>query len=363
MATEKAATTRKRTAKKVESAESSVKLDIASNIPKVSDFVFMEKTAQVLEIGMLTGKNVILWGSGGHGKSDITQAFFAEKGITPFIMTMGTGLTTDRLFGGLDIPTFNSTGKIEYLVENSFMNHEYVVFEELFDAPDFILEQLKDILSSGTFRNGGQTFEIKTKYIICATNRTREEFAKNASLQALMERFPLEHNVIWDNYNELSYKTLLESRFGAGNVNPIIPFILQKYASKSIIISPRIAIVAYEIFMKAGLDALMYIADFNKKSDIIKDAVKEYEDNAALNKVFIDIDKNLNILKTLDMLTAEEISEAKECIKTLESLEKSISTMKVSDSFVQKLNDSKTTLSNEIKAQKKRIMIATSIND
>jgi hypothetical protein len=363
MATEKAATTRKRTAKKVESAEPSVKLDIASNIPKVSDFVFMEKTAQVLEIGMLTGKNVILWGSGGHGKSELTQAFFAEKGITPFIMTMGTGLTTDRLFGGLDIPTFNSTGKIEYLVENSFMNHEYVVFEELFDAPDFILEQLKDILSSGTFRNGGQTFEIKTKYIICATNRTREEFAKNASLQALMERFPLEHNVIWDNYNEISYKTLLESRFGQGNVDPIIPFILQKYASKSIIISPRIAIVAYELFMKAGIDSLMYLADFSKKSEIIKEAVKEFEDNAALNKIFADVEFNLNTLKESDLLTGDEIAEGKECIKTLESLRNAIGNMKVSDSFVQKLNDTKNNLDNEIKAQKKRIMIATSIND
>jgi len=243
------------------------------------------------------------------------------------------------------------------------MNHEYVVFEELFDAPDFILEQLKDILSSGTFRNGGQTFEIKTKYIICATNRTREEFAKNASLQALMERFPLEHNVIWDNYNELSYKTLLESRFGEGNVDPIIPFILQKYATKSITISPRIAIVAYEIFMKAGLDALMYIADFNKKNDIIKSAVKEYEDNAALNKIFVDVDMNLNTLKTSNLITADEVEEGKECIKTLQKLEKELANMKVSDSFIQRLNDTKTNLSNEIKAQKKRIMIATSIID
>jgi hypothetical protein len=56
---------------------------------------------------------------------------------------MGTGMTTDRLFCGLDIPKYHNDGKLD-LVENSFMNHEYVVFEKLMDSPDFILEQLKE---------------------------------------------------------------------------------------------------------------------------------------------------------------------------------------------------------------------------
>jgi hypothetical protein len=61
---------------------------------------------------------------------------------------MGAGMNADRLFGGLDINKFHDEGVLEYLLDNSFMNHEYVVFEEMMDAPDFILEQLKDILSS-----------------------------------------------------------------------------------------------------------------------------------------------------------------------------------------------------------------------
>jgi hypothetical protein len=56
------------------------------------------------------------------------------------------------------------------------MNHEYVVFEEMMDAPDFILEQLKDILSSGEFRNGTQVYPIKTRFIVCNTNKTRRIF-------------------------------------------------------------------------------------------------------------------------------------------------------------------------------------------
>ena len=87
-----------------------------------ADFVFMDKSLSILDIGLKTGKNIVLYGPGGHGKSELTMAYLAEKGIDPYVITMGTGMTTDRLFGGLDIPTFEKTGKIEYLVENSFMN-------------------------------------------------------------------------------------------------------------------------------------------------------------------------------------------------------------------------------------------------
>ena len=117
-------------------------------------FVFMDKALKILDVGLKTEKNVILYGPGGHGKSELTLEFFYEKQINPYIITMGTGMTTDRLFGGINIPAFEKEGKLEYLIENSFMNHEYVIFEEMMDAPDFILEQLKDILSSGIFRNG-----------------------------------------------------------------------------------------------------------------------------------------------------------------------------------------------------------------
>jgi MoxR-like ATPase len=349
--------------KKAAIAKKEEVLDITQTVETTDQFVFMEKTLRALEIGFESGKNVILYGAGGHGKSELTNAFFAERGIKPFVITMGTGMTTDRLFGGLNIPVFNATGKIEYLVENSFMNYEYVVFEELFDAPDFILEQLKDILSSGVFRNGTQYFEIKTKYIVCATNRTREEFSKNASLQALMERFPLEHNVIWDNYTDIAYMTLLESKFGEGEVDPLVPFILQKYAQKSITISPRVAVTAYQIFLSAGIDGLMYIADFNKKSDILKSAVKEFEDNAVVNEKFGKIQELFNALSENNLLDIEQIREGQEAIKKLKALKNELETLKVSDSFITKLEEVKSSVHERIQTEKKRIMVATSVND
>lgn len=254
----------------------------------------------------------------GHGKSEITLDFLKAKGINPFIQTMGTGMTTDRLFGGLNIPVFETTGKIEYLVENSFMNHEYVIFEELFDAPDFILEQLKDILSSGVFRNGTQIFPINTKFIICCTNRTRDEFSKNMSLKALMERFPLELNVIWDNYTEISYNKLLESKFGEGEVDPVIPYLLQEYAKNNITISPRVAVTAYQIYDECGPEALSFIAEFAKKPSLIAEAIKKFESTIKFRELSAGITHMIETLNTLPLKSREDEKTYKEALKSLE---------------------------------------------
>lgn len=255
----------------------------------LDQFVFMDKVKEILNIGIKTNKNIILHGPGGHGKSELTLEFFYDKGIIPFVFTMGRGTTTDRLFGGLDILKMQKTGKIEYLLDNSFMNHEYVIFEEMMDAPDYILETLKDILSSGQFRNGTQVYDIKTKFIVCCTNRTRSEFSKNDSLRALMERFPLELNVVWDNYTEVAYKTLLEKRYGVDAVNPFMPFLLGEYHKNKITISPRIALDSYHIFQECGPTALPFIADLGKKPELIKEAVSKFEANIAYRKVAAEI--------------------------------------------------------------------------
>jgi MoxR-like ATPase len=296
-----------------------------------SDFVFMEKSLNILDIGLKTGKNIILYGPGGHGKSELTTAYLAEKGITPYVITMGTGMTTDRLFGGLDIPTFEKTGKIEYLVENSFMNEEYVVFEELFDAPDFILEQLKDILSSKVFRNGTQIVPIKTKFIICCTNRTREEFSKNASLKALMERFPLELNVIWDNYTEVTYNKLLETKFGKGNVDPIIPYLLQEYHKAGITISPRVAVTAYMVYEECGPDSLSFIAEFAKKPALIVDTLKKYQSTLKFRKLSSELDVLIATLSKNQLVNTDEKAKFTKDLELVATLIREIKKLTVND--------------------------------
>ena len=297
-------------------------------------FVFMDKTVKILDIGFETRKNIVLYGPGGHGKSEMTLEYLKEKGITPYVITMGTGMTTDRLWGGMDIQEFHASGRIEYLVENSFMNEEYVVFEEMFDAPDFILEQLKDILSSGIFRNGTQIFHIKTKFIICCTNRTRDEFSKNMSLKALMERFPLELNVIWDNYTEISYNKLLESKFGVDNVDPVIPYLLQEYAKAGITISPRIAVTAYSVYDQCGPEALIYIAEFTKKPSLIAEAIKKFEATIKFRDMSSDITELMSKLNVHPLVDRDDEKAFRDILKTFSDKLSDLKALTVGDDIV-----------------------------
>jgi hypothetical protein len=307
------------------------KLVVEKSVNTQEKFVYMDKAYSILNVGFQTNKNVVLYGAGGHGKSEVTLDFLQSKGIIPYIITMGTGMTTDRLFGGLDIPTFEKTGKIEYLVDNSFMNHEYVVFEEMFDAPDFILEQLKDILSSGVFRNGTQIFPINTKFIICCTNRTRDEFSKNMSLKALMERFPLELNVIWDNYTEITYNKLLESKFGEDNVDPVIPYLLQEYAKNGITISPRVAVTAYSVYDQCGPESLTFIAEFAKKPSLIAEAIKKFEATIKFRDLSASLTYTIETLSTLPMVSTEDEKMFKSTLSDLDKQLKDIKGITVSD--------------------------------
>lgn len=300
-------------------------------------YVFMDEVKEILDISFNTEKNIILYGPGGYGKSEYTLDYLLMKGIQPYVMTMGSGMTTDRLFGGLDILTFNATGKVEYLVDNSFMNAEYVIFEELFDAPDYILEQLKDILSSGVFRNGSQVYPIKTKVIICCTNKTREEFSKNASLKALMERFPLELKVVWKEHSRHNYEKLFNSKFG--QADPMLTYLLEAYHTAGTTISPRIALTAADIISQSGPDSLKFIAEFSTKADLLKSSIAKFNSIFEVKKktlVMIDIVRKFD---AADMNLTSGVQEANKLNKQLYIEIVALKGIKADDSLISTTTD------------------------
>lgn len=296
-----------------------------------SKYVYIDDLLEVLDVGFSLNKNVILWGNGGYGKSDVAEQFFKALGIKPFIKTMGSGTTTDSLFGGINLKLLDETGKIEFLLENSFMNHEFVIFEELFDANDYIIEQCKDILSSGIFRNGTQQFEIKTKFIICCTNRSREEFAKNRSLKALMERFPLELEVKWNEHTAVQYEKLFNVVMGGSD--PLLVFILQEYAKQGIIISPRIALVAHDLLTKCGPDCLKYIADFKSKINILSDAIEKFKSIIDFKKLALEVEELFVKLKAIKFEEPTAVTTAESIIKVIETKTAKINTLKLDDTI------------------------------
>ena len=232
-------------------------------------FAYSEEVASCLFTSYKSEEHVVLYGPGGHGKSEMSLEFFDSLGIKPFVQALGPGTTTEQLLGGMDMKLFNKTGEIQYLVENSFMNHEYVIFEEAFDAPVYVLTILKDILTSRELRNGHQVFPIKTKMIVICTNHSRSVIADDLSIKALMERFPLELEVKWQSYHEANYQTMFNIVFGSSTTVKdynVISKLCGTLYSEGTTISPRTAVKMAKIYSTVGAAGLKFFADVPKSA-------------------------------------------------------------------------------------------------
>lgn len=167
------------------------------------DFHKSEDVIECIQDAFDLGHNVLLYGPGGYGKSEITIAIFNywyEKGIIderPFVKTLSEGTTSEDLWGSIDLKAMKNNQEIRYNIKESFMNHKYVIFEEMFDAHPSVVSALKDILTSGQFRNGAQVEDIRTKMVIGLTNKSKYEFATNDSTRALADRFAYTMKVDW----------------------------------------------------------------------------------------------------------------------------------------------------------------------
>lgn len=332
----------------------------ASAVADASKFVYVDGVKKALELAYVTGENLILYGKGGHGKSEIVEWDLDNRGQTPFIKTMGAGTTTDSLFGGIDIKKFNETGSLEFLVENSFMAHEYVIFEELMDAPDYILEQLKDILTSKKFRNGAQTYNIKTKLIICCTNRTREEFSKNDSLKALMERFPLEYKVEWDSYTRTTYGFMFQTMFGKNYKT--LEYILEKLAQAGTVVSPRTAVKAAKILDANGgnYDCLEFIADFaGKNRAMVKTEIGKYKAVEKVDAVVESVKKMMDQCNTVKLDTLDNIKTVKTLLRSIDAETRALKTMKADDELMKTITSSTNQFETFLVEKGKQIQHAT----
>ncbi len=178
-------------------------------------FVFAKDMREAVSLALTSGSNLIFSGPGGHGKSEfLTAVFGAISDTKPFVKSFGQGTSPEELYGGIDIEALNRQGGdqpavIQYNPELSFLKWPVAVFEELFDAPPRVLTSLKDTLTAKELRNGHQSFPMATRVIAAATNHSPQDIAEGGpEIAALIERFPIQLEVTWQDYGEGSYMEL-----------------------------------------------------------------------------------------------------------------------------------------------------------
>jgi len=176
-------------------------------------FVKIEKMAKAIALALVSGKNLVLFGPGGHAKSAVIEtALSSIKGASSLTQTFGEGMTEARLFGGLDFNALEKEGIEKFHVENSFLSWDYAVFEEMFDAPAQTLMALKDTLTAKSLRNGTQLVPMRTRSILAASNKEPEEISEiGPAAQALIERFPIQLRVQWESYHSQDFLEMFES--------------------------------------------------------------------------------------------------------------------------------------------------------
>lgn len=232
----------------------------------IKGFVKSAQVAEILTAGYKSGQNVILYGPGGYGKSEMTTQFLRQIGARKdqvTVKSLSVGTSVDDLFGGINMKVLKKEGKIQYNLEDSVFSTPYLVLEEAFDAPLRVLESLKDTLTSGWVRNGAQQWKVQTKFIIVCTNRSKSELIEDESSKALMERFPLSLEVKWESHTLLDYKNLVNKVFGEcpKTVSALLKYMLESISedpSKQPP-SPRTVVRMVQVFQAAGLNALKYM--------------------------------------------------------------------------------------------------------
>lgn len=239
---------------------------IAATIAKALDekFVFVEDVKAILALAFVGSKNAILFGPGGHAKSQMLDTIVSALGAKDetFVQFFGEGMDEAKLFGGLNFEKLEKEHVLEYYPERSFLNCRIAVFEELFDAPANVLLALKDVLTSKALRNGAQRFQMKTEVIICLTNKEPAEIADlGPAAAALIERFPLQLNVKWDSYDKAAYQELFEKT--CKNMDGpkmqafqgILAEVLANATATGNFVSPRTAVHAFQVCQTAAIVA------------------------------------------------------------------------------------------------------------
>ncbi|MFA6018123.1 MAG: AAA family ATPase [Patescibacteria group bacterium] len=237
-------------------------------------FVFAGEMARILSLAFASKKFVIVFGPGGHAKSEMVKAVIDGLGLDneTFYQFFGEGMDESRLFGGLNFRKLEDEKVLEYYPEKSFLNSRIAVFEELFDAPASVLLALKDVLTSKELRNGAQRFKMRTEVIICLTNKEPGEISDlGPASHALVERFPLQLNLAWADYSAKSYLQLLEKvapRLGGPVMNGfkgVLAEILANATATGNFVSPRTAVHAFQVCQTA---ASMRGSDHVEKQDL-----------------------------------------------------------------------------------------------
>lgn len=313
-------------------------------------FVFADHVVQALTVGLTCKKNILLYGVGGHAKSQICKAvidqFYSSDQI--FKQQFGVDSKVEAILGSLIPKTYMDTGKRVYDHSESFMEFPCFVAEEILDAPFKVLEQLKDIMTSGEYCPGKVCYKSKNEVIIGCTNVDPVEWAskgtpsEQSSKKAFLDRFQVIVKVEWENYGEMEYKKLFNTvKPGNGAKLAVLATICSRSVKAGKFISPRTAIHLADMYLAMGVEGISYseippavLAEIKADEEQIK---KDYAMLERLDKA----DVALKAIAT-EASTCTEVAKLQDMMLGVQTALKSLTTMSAGPGAIKELGRIKT---------------------
>ena len=335
-------------------------IDIESVLKK--KFTKSEKFAKALKIAIDNEENLIVFGPGGYGKSDMIREILTTAGIMnkSFIMSCGEDTDESKLYGGIDIPAMKE-GKLRYNIKDSFINYPIVVFEELLDAQVNALLSLKDTLEAREFRKGSQRKKIRTKMVIALTNKSPEEVSQMGPYaEALMQRFRIELEHKWSSHTREDYLELLHRRFNPSTdkerkIINAMSGILETISKKKECICPRIAIAATKVALSGGsssmediLNNISFVHGLAGMEDTYETMKRDMMINEEQSKIQEAYDKIDDIENNDNMNNIGKISQLNKIIMTIERMSVHDESYNAKNNVVERAKNAVTQLASSI---------------
>jgi hypothetical protein len=358
----------------------------------------------IISLSLVSQWGFVFFGQGGHAKSVLTEKVKSLiMGVKWNIKTMGSGNREDELKGGIDLNALEgltadgvpTAKRIKYLYEYSPLNCDILGLEEGFDMPDAIGANFKDWITSKRFRDGNEEFALPLKMVYVTTNREPAELAQKGEwVEALMQRFPLQHRSVWESYTPNDYCDLFNAPKAtdefiewsqivslqndcknvvvSNGMKKLLAELLGKASSTGTPISPRTAMLAMQIckaqatingsksLEKEALTCLRYI---NGLSDLGRGIEREISDADARAKA----EEKMNIFTATanslfaDLATVASPIKALQISLKLRKLADELSQVSVTDNLTYTRNSLRDSINNAIPQANDKALTLTTI--
>ncbi len=176
------------------------------------EFYDMEDVIEVLYRSVIAGKNIVLFGLGGFGKTQIVKRFLEVASIQQATIVGFEDMDVEALLGIPDMEKLLKESIYQIAFDTTaFMTPGIMVLEEFFDVNPKTAIALKDIMTEGGYRQGNDFTESKiSSYIICTNKSPQEMNIDNSTVAFYHERFPVKKEVKWPDYSYVRYIYLIQ---------------------------------------------------------------------------------------------------------------------------------------------------------